>query len=208
MDQFHAQEALDPYFPQYPTFINRRFDRDMGYSRNDVEQILTDFMTSQEIQDVANLVKSRLGRPLEPFDIWYDGFNPRNNFTGEELNSLVRSKYPDLNSFANDLPNILIYLGFSPEKAKEITSKITVEAARGAGEAWQSEMRGRNSHLRTHINPDGMNYEGFNIGMHEFGHNVEETLSLNDIDYYTLRGIPDDAFTEALAYSLQSRDLE
>jgi oligoendopeptidase F len=53
-----------------------------------------------------------------------------------------------------------------------------------------------------------MNYKGYNIATHEFGHNVEQTISLQDVDYYMLNGVPNTAFTEALAFMFQKRDLE
>ena len=53
-----------------------------------------------------------------------------------------------------------------------------------------------------------MDYKGFNIAVHEMGHNVEQTLSLNDIDHTLLAGVPNTAFTEALAFVFQARDLD
>jgi hypothetical protein len=53
-----------------------------------------------------------------------------------------------------------------------------------------------------------MDYKGFNIAVHEMGHNVEQTFSLKNIDYYTLQGVPNTAFTEALAFVFQAKDLE
>jgi oligoendopeptidase F len=53
-----------------------------------------------------------------------------------------------------------------------------------------------------------MDYKGFNIAVHEMGHNIEQTISLNDIDYYTLNGVPNTAFTEAIAFIFQSHDLD
>lgn len=53
-----------------------------------------------------------------------------------------------------------------------------------------------------------MDYKGYNIAVHEFGHNVEEVISLYDIDYYTLAGIPNTGFTEASAFLFQQRDLD
>ena len=47
-----------------------------------------------------------------------------------------------------------------------------------------------------------------NIAVHEMGHNVEQTISLNDIDHVMLQGVPNTAFTEALAFVFQARDLE
>jgi oligoendopeptidase F len=58
------------------------------------------------------------------------------------------------------------------------------------------------------VGKDGMDYKGFNIAVHEMGHNVEQTLSLNDVDHYLLNGVPNTAFTEAIAYVFQSRDLQ
>ena len=53
-----------------------------------------------------------------------------------------------------------------------------------------------------------MNYKGYNIAVHELGHNVEQVFSLNAIDYWWLAGVPNNAFTEALAFVFQNRDLE
>jgi oligoendopeptidase F len=53
-----------------------------------------------------------------------------------------------------------------------------------------------------------MDYKGYNIAVHEFGHNVEQTISLHNVDYYMLRGVPNTGFTEALAFMFQKRDLQ
>ncbi|MDD3309697.1 MAG: hypothetical protein PHY69_07060, partial [Dysgonamonadaceae bacterium] len=54
----------------------------------------------------------------------------------------------------------------------------------------------------------GMDYKGYNIAVHEFGHCVEQTQTMNDVDYYMLNGVPNTAFTEAVAFIFQNRDLE
>ena len=69
-------------------------------------------------------------------------------------------------------------------------------------------MRGQLARLRTHVEPGGMNYKGFNIAMHEMGHNIEQTFSLNEVDHTLLAGVPNTAFTEALAMIVQGHDLE
>jgi oligoendopeptidase F len=69
-------------------------------------------------------------------------------------------------------------------------------------------MRTANAHLRTRVEKNGMNYKGFNIAVHEMGHNVEHTFSLNDVDHTLLQGVPNTAFTEALAFVFQGHDLE
>jgi hypothetical protein len=99
-------------------------------------------------------------------------------------------------------------LGFSKDKAKDIASHIVVEAARGSGHARPCVGRNQPARLRTRISDKGMDYKGYNIAVHEFGHNVEEVISLYNIDYYTLAGIPNTGFTEASAFLFQERDLQ
>ena len=38
-----------------------------------------------------------------------------------------------------------------------------------------------------------MDYKGYNIAVHELGHNVEQTFSLNEIDHTLLYGVPNNA---------------
>jgi oligoendopeptidase F len=68
-------------------------------------------------------------------------------------------------------------------------------------------MRWDKAHLRTRVPKGGMDYKGFNTAMHELGHTVEQVFTLNDIDYYSLEGVPNTAFTEAFAFVFQERDL-
>jgi len=208
LNVYNANKAVDVYSPQYPTYIQRKFDGEMEMSQEEVEKIFTEFVSSPQVKQVAELISKRLGRSLEPFDIWYDGFKARSTISENELTAIVKTKYPTKAQFQLDLPLILQKLDFTQEKATEITNRISVDASRGAGHAWGSEMRGDNAHLRTRVGKDGMDYKGYNIAVHEFGHTVEQTLSLYDMDYYTMKGVPNTAFTEALAFIFQKRDLE
>jgi oligoendopeptidase F len=52
-----------------------------------------------------------------------------------------------------------------------------------------------------------MDYKGYNIAVHEFGHNIEQTISMYDVDNYMMAGVPNTATTEALAFVFQNRDL-
>ena len=63
-----------------------------------------------------------------------------------------------------------------------------------------AERRGDKAHLRTRVEPSGMMYKGYNIAIHELGHNVEQVCSLYQVDSTLLRGVPNTAFTEALAF--------
>lgn len=208
LNVFNSLRNIDKYSFTQPSYIQRKFDGEMELSQEEVEKIFVEYVSSPVIKEVAELIKKRLNRNLEPFDIWYDGFKSRSNIKEEELDKLVSSKYPNRDAFQNDLPVILSKLGFEKSKADDISKYITVDASRGAGHAWGAEMKDDNSRLRTRIGKDGMNYKGYNIAVHEFGHNVEQTVSLHDVDYYMLRGVPNTAFTEALAFVFQERDLE
>jgi hypothetical protein len=124
------------------------------------------------------------------------------------LDAITTKKYPTPQAFEKDIPRILRDLGFSAERANYVASHITVDSSRGAGHAMGAERRGDKAHLRTRVEPGGMDYKGYNIAVHELGHNVEQTFSLYDIDYTLLSGVPNTAFTEALAFLFQARDLD
>ena len=205
---FHALQGIDKYNPQYPTYIQRKFEQEYEIPQAEVEKLFVDFISSPQVKEVATLIKKRLNRNLEPFDIWYDGFKPRSNISQDELNAKVRAKYKTVMDFQNDLPNLLTHLQFTKEKAAQIASLIQVDAARGSGHAWGSMMKGDKAYLRARVPQDGWNYKGYNIACHELGHNVEQTISMNDVDYYSLNGVPNTAFTEALAFIFQKRDLD
>jgi hypothetical protein len=205
---FQAARLADPYSPTAPTLIARRFDENRQIPEERVRAMLVEVLTSPLVPKVAAIVEGRLGRPLEPFDVWYNGFRPRGKYTEEELDAIVRKKYPTAESFQEDIPNILVKLGFSSDRAHYVAEHIVVDPARGSGHALGAARRADKSHLRTRLEKEGMNYKGFNIAVHELGHNVEQTFSLNDVDSTLLAGVPNTAFTEALAFVFQAHDLE
>lgn len=208
LQNFHAMRQLDAYSPHYPTQLSRAFDATMEVPQKDVEALFVGLLSSPRVKEVAAFIATRLGRELEPFDIWYNGFKGGEGIPEEQLTALTSRKYPDAAALEKDLPNILVKLGWNPDKAKEITSLITVDASRGAGHAWGAAMRNDLSRLRTRIGEGGMDYKGYNIAVHEFGHNVEQTITMNDVDHYMLSGVPNTSFTEAAAFLFQKRDLE
>ena len=208
LDNFHAMQQVDLFNPRYPTAIARAFEQDMEVSYNEIEKLFTAFLSAPEVGQVAALIEKRLGRKLEPFDIWYDGFKSRSSINEEQLSAQTRSLYPNKEAFASKgMPSILKQLGFAPDRIQFICSHVTVDPSRGAGHAWESNMRFDNARLRTRIGERGMDYKGYNIAVHEFGHNVEQTITLHDVDNYIMKGVPNTAFTEALAFVFQSRDL-
>ena len=204
---FRASRMADPYSPTAPTLIDRRFNEDREIPEERLRAMLEDVLTSPVVPEVARLIESRLGRPLEPFDIWYAGFRPGSKYSEAELDAAVAKKYPTPEAYQKDIPNLLTKLGFPPDRARYVADHILVDPARGSGHAMGAEMRSEKSHLRTRVEKTGMNYKGFNIAVHEMGHNVEQTFSLNDVDYTLLEGVPNTAFTEALAFVFQAQDL-
>jgi len=207
LECFRAARQADPYSPTAPTLIARRFDENRQIPEERVRKMLEAVLTSPLVPRTAKLIEKRLGRRLEPFDIWYAGFKPRSAHTEEELDAIVRKRYPTPEAYKKDIPNLLEQLGFSKERAQYLAAHIEVDPARGSGHALGAARREDHAHLRTRVEKDGMNFKGFNIAVHEMGHNVEQTFSLNDVDSTLLQGVPNTAFTEALAFVFQANDL-
>jgi hypothetical protein len=205
---FHAARLADPYSPAAPTLIARRFDENRELPETRVEQMLTQVLSSPLVPRVAALIEQRLGRKLQPFDIWYNGFQPRGRYAESELDAIVAKRYPDAAAYQADMPRLLVALGFKPERAQYLAENIVVDPSRGAGHAMPALRRGDKPRLRTRVGRGGMNYKGYNIAVHEMGHNVEQVFSLYHVDHTLLASVPNNAFTEALAFVFQGRDLE
>ena len=205
---FRASRRADPYSPIANTAVKRRFElgREIGEDR--VRGLFLEILGSNTIPKVAAEIERRLGRKLGPQDLWYAGFKARGGKTEAELDAITRKRYPDAKAFSADIPRILVDLGFPKDRAKTIADKIAVDPSRGAGHAMEPRRRGDKARLRTRIEKDGMNYKGYNIAVHELGHNVEQVLSLYDVDHTLLAGVPNNAFTEALAFTFQARDMD
>ena len=207
LNNFHANKAIDPYYPDQNTFIKRQYAGAKEISAEATEKIFTDFLRSEETKKVGKLIKKRLGRKLQPFDIWYDGFKARSGMDESKLDAQTRELYPNAAALEADLANLLVKLGYDKERAQWLADKIAVDPARGSGHAWGGAKKGQKAHLRTRIGANGMDYKGYNIAIHEFGHNVEQTISLYDVDNFMMNGVPNTAFTEALAFIFQKRDM-
>jgi len=205
---FRANKELDAYTPQLPNALIRNFEGNLEILQQDVETLFKGLLTSPEVKRVAVLIQKKVGRSLRPYDIWYNGFKSKPDISEAELNQITSKKYPNPKALEADLPEILKKLGWSENKANEIASLVKVDPARGSGHATGAVMKNDYSHLRTRIAATGMDYKGYNIAVHEFGHNTEQTITMNDVDYWMLNGVPNTAFTEAVAFMFQKRDLE
>lgn len=217
LETFRAARRSDADSPMAPTELDRRFQLETELPEARVEKLLLQVVSSPLVARVAKLVEKRLGRPLEPHDVWYAGFQARSAHPEAALSALTRKRYPTAEAYKKDLPRLLQGLGFTREKAKWLDERIVVDPSRGAGHALESGRRsnlhawwgpGDFPHLRTRISPGGMDYKGYNIAVHEMGHNVEQVFSLYGVDSTLLQGVPGTSFTEALAFTFQARDLE
>ena len=205
---FRVARKADPHYPGLDNYIKRIFARGREMPEQRVEALLEALLTAPAAKQIGALISKRLGRKLEPFDLWYTGFQPKSELDERALDKVVRARYPDAAAFDKDLPNILGKLGFAADTARFLADHIVVDGARGAGHASGAKRRDDAAHLRTRIPEGGMDYKGFNIAIHELGHNVEQVFSLSKIDHTLLEGVPNTGFTEAFAFLFQARDLE
>ena len=204
---FDAEREIDRFTPDFPTFIDRKFEIEREIPAAEVEQLLRAVLEAPVGARVASLISARLKRPLEPHDIWYAGFKPSAGISESALDAKTRERYPTAEAFAKDLPRILTGLGFTPERARFLADRVAVEPSRGSGHALGARMRDDKAHLRTRVNADGMDYKGYNIAVHELGHNIEQVFSVTTIDHTLLQGVPNNSFTEALAFLFQQQDM-
>jgi hypothetical protein len=208
LDVYRSMRGEDPYSPFAPTRVARKFQLDEEVPEARVVALFEEVLGAPEVPKVAALISSRLGRPLEPFDLWYDGFKARAAHGEAELDQLTRARFPSAAAFAEKLPDTLGKLGFAPERAAFLAAHIEVDPARGSGHALEALRRGDKPHLRTRIAAGGMDYKGYNIAIHELGHNVEQVFGLYGVDSTLMQGVPNAALTEAIAFVFQARDLE
>jgi hypothetical protein len=204
---FDAEREVDRHAPDFPTLIDRKFEIEREIPADEVERLLRAILEAPVGGRVAAAISTRLGRPLEPHDIWYAGFKPSAGISEASLDAKTRERYPTADAFAKDLPRILAGLGFAPERARFLADHVVVDPARGSGHALGARMRADKAHLRTRIGSAGMDYKGYNIAVHELGHNIEQVFSVTTIDHTLLQGVPNNAFTEALAFLFQQQDM-
>ncbi|MEI7482337.1 MAG: hypothetical protein WCK75_08300 [Elusimicrobiota bacterium] len=208
LDIFRAHLEEDKYYPLEPTHILRKFNLVREIPEGEVEAMFVSLLEAPEGRAVADLIKKKLGRELEPFDIWYPGFKGRADIRESELDRAVTDRYKSPADFEKDIANILVKLGFVRETAEFVAARVQIDAARGAGHAWGPGMRTEKARLRTRVPSGGMNYQGFNTAMHELGHCTEQIFSMYKVDHTLLEGVPNTAFTEGFAFVFQDRDME
>ena len=205
---FLSEKEADAYSFLDSTYIARKFNSARRMTEKRVQFLFEELLRSDEFKNTAMLVKSRLGRDLQPFDIWYNGFKVQKEYTNEKLSAITMKKYKNAEEFREKMPELLSKLGFDKKTAEFLKNNIEVDPSRGAGHAMGAGRKEDQAHLRTRVGKDGMDYKGYNIAIHELGHNVEQTFSLHRVENTLIQGVPNSAFTEAFAFYFQERDLE
>jgi len=120
---FFASKKADPYSPTAPTLIDRRFNEDREIPEVRVRAMLEQVLTSPVVPQVAKLIELRLKRPLEPFDVWYNGFRP-----GSQYTDAAGNQYEMLIDGINEIPGTTIKPAASPLSVP-LTSTTAATAA-------------------------------------------------------------------------------
>ena len=92
---FTASRMADPYSPTAPTLIARRFNEDRELPEERVRAMLEEVVSSPLVGQVAALIEKRLGRGLEPYDIWYNGFRESGTADESTLDARVARLLPE-----------------------------------------------------------------------------------------------------------------
>ncbi len=209
LDTFQAMRLVDAYSPLYPDHISRSFDIGREIPEKEVEAMFRELLASPQVGKVASLIRKRLGRELQPFDIWYPGLRSRREGrrgrTGQDRAQEIPDRRRLRKGPARDLGKARLRAG-ERQRSSPPGSRSTPPAARATRPPPRRASTRRACAPASA--PGGMNYKGYNIAVHELGHAVECVIDLYKIDYYSLAGVPNGAFTEAFAFIFQDRDLE
>ena len=199
---YDVRRRIDPH-TFYGNIIDNKFKQEREIPEGKVVKILEDILSAPVLEKVARVLEKKLGRPIEAHDIYFKQFD-----AGSKKPPLpydIRKLYPDAKSLTAAIPGILVRLGFSAPRAKWIAARIRVDNSRSAGHAWQPRTPFDISLLRVRIDKGGVTEESFSIFMHELGHCVEQVFTSYEMDYKSLWGVPNTAFTEAFAFTFQAK---
>ena len=207
LSEFKNKSSRDKLFQDGSTVIQRTFDN-ANLKAEEVETLIRTFLSDPVIASVGKLISDRLGRPLQPFDIWYSGFQSQSSFPADMLDSLTRSNYPTPYALQKDLPSILQRMGFPASDAGYIGTHAIVRPIVSGGYSDQPPMRGDTALMTTVFNPQGLDYKAFRISMHELGHVVCGVYTTSGIDHFILADVPTAGITEGMAEMLAFRNTQ
>ncbi len=196
----------DKYYEEHPSAIARKFDLEREIPEDSVEALMIELLEAPVRGDIAKFMASKLGRPLEAFDIYMEDLAEQ--ASAAELDEKVTAKFKDESEFQTKLPEVLTGLGYSNEDAAFLGTRVNVEIARGAGHAMRPGIPEYHAWLRTNRLDDRLGWDGFDTAMHELGHNLEQLISTHFVPRPLLRNVPNTACTEAFAFLYQNKARE
>ena len=199
---FQLAREFDGHYPLYPTAIARKFGLEREMPEAEVEALMIGLLESPVRVQLAEFLTKRLGRALEPFDIYFEDIVEASPAT--EMNAAVRKMFANGKEFEQKLPEVLRGLGFNEADAAHLGSRVRVEIAKGSGHAMRPQLDGYDAWLRTSSLEKELGWDGFDTAMHELGHNLEQLCSSTFVARPALRGVPNTACTEAFAFLYQS----
>jgi hypothetical protein len=179
-----TQALLDPYYPDMPTEIDRQFRLERRMAEGDVERVLIEMLTSPQALQVGQWIEEKLGRKLQPYDLFYDGFTAGAQRSMAAIDQRLAKKYPDVGAFAKDMPKILQQIGFPQKVAEAVTRTIVIQQTDSIPHGGWREMKDDKSYVRIGVPPGGMDYKTFQLALHEYGHDMQLAISLDMIDHY------------------------
>ncbi|MDD5657107.1 MAG: hypothetical protein PHF00_07620 [Elusimicrobia bacterium] len=198
-----AARLEDPHYPGHPTLMDRAFGLELEMPEDWARSRLEAVLSAPAGRRTAELIKARLRRPLQPFDIWYGGLRPAPGPSREELDALARRRYPTAAALRGDIPRLLRQLGFSADAARLVAARVEVDAARSDSRAEGPCLPSEPCRLRAQVRADGLDYEGFAAALRELGRCAANILSREATDHYLLAGLPNDAFSEVFPSRFQ-----
>jgi hypothetical protein len=200
------RQAEDQLYDDGSSALERTFRRSQ-LSLEQVEDMLRAMLGSPEFKQAGELVSQELGRPLQPFDIWYSGFQAQSRYPANTLDSIVRARYQKPKDLQRDLPTIFRRLGFSENEADWLGNSIEIRPVISGGYSNRPPLPGYPASFTAAFPENGLDYKGFRIAMHELGHVTEMLYSMREADYSILEGVPTGAITEGMAEYLAYRNI-
>ena len=211
LDVFHAVRAVDPYSPTAPTFIARTFelDRQMPESAGRGAARLGARLArgqgprradrapprppARAVRHLVHRLQARAATDARP----------------SSTASSPRATRPSRRS-RRDLPRILTGARLHAGEGRAGSpTRIVVDPSRGAGHAMGAVRREDKAHLRTRIPAGRHGLQGLQHRRSTSWATTSSRCSRSTASTTgSLAGVPNNAFTEALAFVFQSRDLE
>ena len=205
LNNFIVLKAEDQFFPFHKNFLDRTFNNTLELPQNQVELQFEHLCSSPLAQKTASLISKRLNRPLQPFDIWYNGFSNRSELKIKELDKTIRSKYPNNQSYITDIPNILFRVGFDFKKAQELSACLSIDTTRIANDFNDDNIVGSRPALHFKVGKDGMNFQEYVETLRALGMAVGIAISSYNVETFFLKGTPNAALNQGLAFVFQER---